>query len=328
MFVFPGDLTVRVLIKPVEEKPGVVEKKFKRKDGSDVNLLREGRVCVEVVDTGVGMTQEQVAKVFVDGTQFNVNQLQAGKGSGLGMYIAKGICKRHGGSLDCWSKGLGHGTTFTMTMPLYRVTVPHVPLQQENSGISEDKEHDTTEAALEHFPLRVLVVDDSSSNLKLLTRLLANRGHNCDGARNGQEALELVREQLDFYDSILMDYEMPVMDGPTACSQMRAIGCSAFIVGISGNIMPEDVAYYKGSGANAVLPKPFKLNLLENLWTEYGVSGRNQTSITTSATTTTESLVEEVGFPPISPANDTSDDKIEDEPRSSMKMSKVNGDVP
>ena len=73
------------------------------------------------------------------------------------------------------------------------------------------------------------------------------------------------------YDTVLLDNEMPVMSGSTAAEHMRAMGSDVFIVGVTGNLLPEDVAHFKESGANAVLPKPFKLSDLETLWMEYGV---------------------------------------------------------
>lgn len=62
------------------------------------------------------------------------------------------------------------------------------------------------------------------------------------------------------------------MDGPTATHQIRQAGSDCFIVGLTGNIMPEDVAHFKEAGANSVLGKPFQIEVLENLWVEWGVT--------------------------------------------------------
>jgi CheY-like chemotaxis protein len=62
------------------------------------------------------------------------------------------------------------------------------------------------------------------------------------------------------------------MDGPTATRQIREAGCDVFIVGITGNVMPEDVAHFKQAGANSVLGKPFQIEDLESLWVEWGVT--------------------------------------------------------
>ena len=74
------------------------------------------------------------------------------------------------------------------------------------------------------------------------------------------------------YDTILLDYEMPVMNGPTAAKEIRAIGFDVFIVGVTGNMLADDVAYFRSCGANTLLGKPFKIASLEEIWSEYGVT--------------------------------------------------------
>ena len=71
-----------------------------------------------------------------------------------------------------------------------------------------------------------------------------------------------------------MDYQMPNMDGPTATRILRSKGCNAFICGVTGNVMAEDIKHFKKCGANAVLHKPAKMKALEDLWIEYGVRGK------------------------------------------------------
>ena len=160
-----------------------------------------------------------------------------------------------------------------------------IPLHHVNIGMEEPVESVRDERTIsvdssarrtdfEATPLRVLVVDDAAMNRKLLTRLLRNHGHQCDEAEDGQIAVRLVKQAMEDsnpYDSVLLDNEMPVMNGPTAAEHMRAMGSDVFIVGITGNLLPEDVANFRNCGANSVLPKPFKLNDLEDLWVEYGI---------------------------------------------------------
>jgi CheY-like chemotaxis protein len=69
-----------------------------------------------------------------------------------------------------------------------------------------------------------------------------------------------------------MDYEMPVMDGPTASKEIRALGCDSLIVGVTGNALPEDTAHLRSCGANAVLIKPFQMEALEEILVEFGVT--------------------------------------------------------
>ena len=226
------------------------------------------------------MTEEQLARVFNDGVQFNVNELQAGQGSGLGLYIAHNIAAQHEGNLTVSSRGLGHGTTFTLTLPMYHVPDEDLPVSvlrasQPDSntaavqpgGKSSLQSATSSGPALEKY--RILVVDDALVNRKLLIRLLRDRGHVCDEADDGDIALLAIRRAMESgerYDTILLDYQMPRMKGPDAAREARKLGCDSIIIGITGNMLPEDIQYFKEQGANAVLPKPLDLDELEDLW--------------------------------------------------------------
>lgn len=269
--------------KKMSERQTIKSFTFNDEDG-EVAFEERGFMQIDVTDTGAGLSPEQSAKLFMDGVQFNVNKLQAGKGSGLGLYIAKGIVEQHGGVLTAASEGLGKGTTFTLKVPLFHVPddklpsyFKHLQIERTRSECAVTLEEGKTDRTNES--LRILVVDDSVSNRKLLTRLLERRGHICEQVINGLEAVEKVRisrqERGQPYDAIMMDYEMPEMDGPTACKHIRDMGCDSFIVGLTGNVMPEDIEHFKSCGANGVLPKPLKMHLLEEMWVEYGVVGSN-----------------------------------------------------
>ena len=240
-----------------------------------------GTIAVSVSDSGVGMSNRELKEVFSDGVQFNVNALQAGQGSGLGLYIAKGIVEQHGGSLAVTSEGRGCGTTFTMTLPLY--TGDDISSSTSHfAGTEQSPTHKSPSCpakAGHGLPpaefLRILVVDDAAVNRKLMVRLLKNKGHDCVEAEDGLVAVERVKDSIrsgSLFHSILMDSEMPNMTGPEAAQEIRALGCDTFIVGITGNLFQEDIAHFKSSGANKVLPKPLKLRLLEDIWHDYGVT--------------------------------------------------------
>jgi hypothetical protein len=268
-----------------------MEEFFTLSTGEEVQVSHNGHFQVQVTDTGVGMTKEQVDRLFRNGVQFNVNDLQSGQGSGLGLYIAKGIVEQHGGTLLAASDGLGKGTTFTVTLPLHQISIddtldpdcfPTDSVGEEYRGI-QNQSANSALASREQAPhsLRVLIVDDVATNRKLLRRLLERRGHQCEEAENGLVAIELVEQALaeaSCYDSILLDYEMPIMDGPAACRRIRTMGYHYCIVGITGNVLPDDVAHFKRAGANCVLPKPLQLCALERFWKENGVISMNVTS--------------------------------------------------
>lgn len=92
----------------------------------------------------------------------------------------------------------------------------------------------------------------------MLSRLLRNAGYTVSEADNGQQAVEMVTNAGPF-DLIFMDFEMPVMDGPTATKALRAMNCTTPVVGITGNTLPGDVKHFLSAGAQEVLPKPLTL---------------------------------------------------------------------
>lgn len=168
-----------------------------------------------------------------------------------------------------------------MTIPLYHVP-DRLPTEVDQFEHTQRIVHTgDAEVFSKDNILRVLVVDDATSNRKLLGRLLKNRGHDHDEAENGKVGLEMViaAESKGLpYDIVLLDYEMPVMNGPSAAKEIRSRGIDVFIVGITGNMMAEDVAFFRQCGANAVLPKPFKMASLEELCMEYQVTGREKSA--------------------------------------------------
>ena len=114
-----------------------------------------------------------------------------------------------------------------------------------------------------------------STYRKLLIRLLERRGHQCDEAGNGVEALAKIfvkNGSSCLYDCILLDSEMDQMSGPECVKVVRQRGLEGIlIIGITGNVLPEDIASFKKSGANEVLSKPVKIDEIQNIWKEWGM---------------------------------------------------------
>lgn len=155
--------------------------------------------------------------------------------------------------------------------------------QRVSSESRESVVATSPEASLEAAPqtdlqettsLRILVVDDVASNRKLLVRLVKKHGHIVDDAVDGRDAVEKVAQAVEegwMYDAILMDHEMPNLKGPEATQEIRAMGCGTLIVGITGNVLAEDVNHFKSCGANHVLPKPVDFRKVEELLVDNGV---------------------------------------------------------
>jgi CheY-like chemotaxis protein len=256
-----------------------------------------GQVVITVTDTGPGLSQEQQQTLFREGVQFNPNELQGGQGSGLGLWISREIVSLHGGTIAVTSEGLGKGSTFEVRLPLRRtfylddLPSPSAVLRKLElskhrslpaSGTSPSRPsaaapQNTAAAASDSHPQpaqmepffspgerHVLVVDDAPSNRKLVSRLLRSRGFVCHEAENGLQCVEKMFAATVPYEFIVLDYEMPVMDGPSAARQLRENRFVLPIIGVTGNVLPEDREFFLKQGANAVLPKPVNIDDLLN----------------------------------------------------------------
>lgn len=265
------------------------------KENPIASEYRCGSLLVRITDSGVGLTKEQLEMLFGEGVQFDANKLQHGGGSGLGLNIAKGIVELHHGTIEAQSEGQGHGTSFVIELPLYTIissgdehngeegTSP----TQKQTEIGSCDMVENTEPLQKKKKRRILVVEDALSSRKMLIRLLEREGHTCLGASNGRDAVEMVehdmeRSRLDMslrqqgyespapqnnrFDDILMDFEMPFMNGPDATVAIRELGYKGSIVGVTGNVMVEDVDHFKACGANEVLAKPISMEKLREYW--------------------------------------------------------------
>ena len=250
---------------------------------------QNGEIRLRITDSGVGMTIDQVSSIFGQGVQFNANSLQGGKGSGLGLFIAKGIVEQHGGVLTASSEGIDCGSTFTMILPVYVIPseTPSLFVDVSQKGKSAASIKSSSEPTISttsdfassaihnHSQMTALVVDDALMNRKLLCRLLEKRGWKCDCAEDGQVAIDLVKarraDNIPAYDCILLDYEMPVMNGPEAARILKAMGCRSCLVGVTGNVLPEDISYFVACGAASVFCKPVNMEDLEVFWRDVGL---------------------------------------------------------
>ena len=376
---------------------GDASNKVEGENPESSNIIR-GRLVITVADEGAGISPENQQRLFTEIVQFSPEKLQGGGGSGFGLFITKGIVDLHGGTISVFSKGEGHGCTFTVTLPMERdesivwekeidvplndrqrttqqrntsgnimsydlgntfshevsgglnihhnilangnhrdpvqvsrsTKLPRRPRPQKkkssmlravsaqdmaflrggvggassgsaaipsslvcqevlhNPGIMSYSRKDrkivnigiagggagSSDIEKDANKYHLLVVDDSHLNRKMLSKILKAVGHTCEEADNGNVAVEQVKKimcgeeqngvERTEYDCILMDFNMPVLDGPSAASEMRSLGYKGRIVGLTGNGLQSDIDKYLSHGANQVFVKPIDMDAFQS----------------------------------------------------------------
>lgn len=212
----------------------------------------EDSVAISIRDHGIGISPEELPKVFERFSQAE-HTLAASKGGlGLGLYLARTLAELQGCSVIAASEGLGLGSTFTLRMPVLNFT-----------AISGDGSSSQSLSVLDG--MKVLVADDNADALEALSLLLATRGSTVTGAENGMIAVKLWSEIRP--DLVLMDVGMPQMDGLQAAHEIRKLpgGELTIVVALTGWGRAEDRARTDAAGFDGHLVKPVRLDDLEDL---------------------------------------------------------------
>ena len=213
----------------------------------------DGETCTlrfRMQDTGIGMDPEFIPKLFDSFSQENASAANRYGGSGLGMAITKNLVTMMNGSIEVESKK-GVGSVFTVTVKLgrsdreYREEAPETAAENNLAG------------------RRVLMAEDVEQNAEILADLLELEGMDSERAENGEEAVRMFAENGEgYYDAILMDVRMPVMDGLTATGKIRemdrADAKTIPIIAMTANVYDEDVQISLKAGMNAHLGKPIE----------------------------------------------------------------------
>ena len=212
---------------------------------NDSQLLR-----FEIIDTGIGMRPDTLDSLFKPFSQADASTTRLYGGTGLGLAISKSLCNLMGG--DIWATSRpGQGSTFTCDIPFELVEHPHHPSPRSPSPVFD-------QGLAEAHPLRVLVVDDSPMNQLVACRMLTKMGYAPSIATGGRQGLRIALE--DIFDLILLDLQMPDVDGYDVLAQLTAlvpVGHRPRMVAMTANALREDREKCMKAGFNGFLPKPF-----------------------------------------------------------------------
>lgn len=234
-------------------------------------------LVISVKDTGLGIAVELQNQVFQQFKQFTVSSLG---GTGIGLWISKTIAELHDGTLTFHSAGLNKGSTFSLVLPLHEEIL--YSSSEKSSTIASTNLDDTESPCNFDTPktVNILIADDSVMNRKylnrLVTTLLSKEMHSMlhpiiTEVDDGTGVVSHVTNSSLGTDVIFMDNIMKVMHGPEACKELRAIGFNGTIVGVSGNVLQDDINSYLKSGATYFLSKPIdSKQLLSIMRTVYG----------------------------------------------------------
>lgn len=209
-----------------------------------------------VSDTGIGMSEDFQRIIFEPFTREATATVSGIQGTGLGMAITKNLIDMMGGSISLKSK-IGSGTTFivTLELPLY---IEDATAVSKASNKDNDKKED-----FDFHGLCLLLVEDNEFNREIAFEILSEAGFIINTACNGQEALNIIKAApSDQYAAILMDVQMPIMDGYSATREIRKLGWHRPIIALTANAFEEDKKTALDAGMNAHIEKPININVL------------------------------------------------------------------
>ena len=227
---------------------GSIEVSIRRAAAADASPDHPVTLEFCVADSGIGIPAAQQELLFRPFSQVDTSIARRHGGTGLGLAISKGLVTAMGGKMWVRSEA-GTGAKFYFTLPTESAPEKAEPAETGNPF---------DDTLSKRIPLRILVAEDNGVNRKVVLAMLNRFGYDADIALNGHEALAAARRQQ--YDLVLMDIQMPEMDGLDATRAILALGSAAppRIIGLSANAMAEDVQAAMQAGMKGYLAKPVK----------------------------------------------------------------------
>ena len=227
----------------------------------------------EVIDTGCGIAEENYDKIFESFEQENVDVTYKYGGTGLGLSIVKRFTGLMGGGIHVTSVQ-GNGSTFTVDLPFGKIKESGKPTRFSDINGRNDLAKDCYAVDYDFKGKRILLVEDNELNREIAEELIGVTGASVESAEDGVQAVEMFKESAEgYYDLILMDVQMPHMDGYEATRCIRALGRSDAqkvpIFAMTANAFAEDVQKSREAGMNAHISKPLNIRAVYKQMNRY-----------------------------------------------------------
>lgn len=227
----------------------------------------------EVIDTGCGIAEENYDKIFESFEQENVDVTYKYGGTGLGLSIVKRFTQLMGGGIHVTSVQ-GSGSTFTVDLPFGKIKESGKPTRFSDIDGRSDLARDCYVIDYDFKGKRILLVEDNELNREIAEELIGATGASVESAEDGVQAVKKFKESAEgYYDLILMDVQMPHMDGYEATRCIRALGRSDAqkvpIFAMTANAFAEDVQKSREAGMNAHISKPLNIRAVYKQMNRY-----------------------------------------------------------
>lgn len=222
-----------------------------------------GALCIEVEDTGIGISQAAQEKLFSAFVQADSSITRTHGGTGLGLALARNIARELGGDLWLERSEPGKGSVFAMKV-LVEICPKSKTFDSLNSAHLMETSTKIRGSTHQYENMKILVVDDSLDNQDLMEIYLNSHSILPQFANNGKEALAVIEANSEEpFDLIFLDIQMPVMDGLTTIRTLRRQGYKGRIVALTAHVLKEEIEACLDAGFDGFSPKPFDMKDLE-----------------------------------------------------------------
>lgn len=226
--------------------------------------LENNGIKISIADTGIGIKEEDVKKLFTEFSQVTHDSTRNMEGTGLGLAISLGLVQHMGGTIDVSSE-LDRGSCFSVLLPYKRVAA--LPIESVTGSESRD-------VTLSLQGCSILVVDDIEMNCMVLEGMLLDYGaDNVLSLNSGEQAISHIKKNMQTR-LVLMDMRMPGMSGVVATEKIRAMGFQGSIIAVTASASEQDRQACITSGMNGFISKPVDMLELENVL--FGILKKNR----------------------------------------------------